>query len=480
MNNVITDLLDLTDEDSTLTDFHIEGHTKFITIEKNKKVMICPNCGSRMYSHGTFKRHPNNPIFQDGYSLDITLIGRNWNCSNNECDYSYRDQFNFIESNKRNTKIVPLMIVQDMKDLNLSCRQVAARYNVSDTYVHDTFMQYVSMPRLPLTEIISIDEVFLNISPEYKYAVVIMDFTTGTILDIVPSRRKEIMHNYFMSIPKEERNNVKYLISDMYSTYINYTKNYFPNSISIVDSFHVLQWLLTFINRYINSVKKKYITRDRKVLEDRNYRNNHDFETQKDSREVYILKRAKWVLLTNESNYTYTGRHFNSFLNEYLDTYDWKNLFLGLDDNFPKILELKNKYEDFNGSFINDYSGATTKLNELINEYKNSDISIFRNFANLLKNYFPYIVNSFKYITPIETKKYHEKLRRLSNGPMESFNKKPSSFRTQSHGLSNFEFNRNRILWSERKDAHILGVPKTKKEVHVNTGKKRGAYNKQI
>lgn len=338
MNNNITilDLLNMADEDCSVTTMEVKGNTKFITIEKNRKQMVCPICSSRLYSKGKLIRHPNNPIFQDGYTLDITLIGRRWICSNPDCDYKYTDEYSFIEPRKKNTKLVPLMIVRDIKDLHLSCRQVASRYNVSDTYVHEVFMQYVSMPRLPLTEIISIDEVYLNISPQFKYAVVIMDFNTGEILDIVPSRRKEVMHNYFMSIPKGEREKVKYLVSDMYNPYINYTNKYFPNSVSIIDSFHILQWLLTFINRYINGVKKKYLERDRKQLEERNYKNNKDFETQKDSREVYILKHAKWVLLMNRKNMHTYPRQYNRFLDQYLDSFDWENMFLSLDDHFKR------------------------------------------------------------------------------------------------------------------------------------------------
>ena len=478
MNNIITDLLDLTDEDSTVTDFHIDGHTKYITIEKNLKTMICPCCGYRMYSHGQFKRHPNNPVLQDGYDLDVTLIGRRWRCTNEGCDYTCRDQFSFIEKNKKNTKLVPLMIIRDMKDINLTCRQVAARYHVSDTTVHEIFSQYISMPRLPLTRIISIDEVYLNISSKQKYALVIMDFETGTILDILQSRRKETVESYFLSIPKEERDKVEIIVSDMYSPYLKFPYKYFANSISIVDSFHVLQCLLSYINRYINEVKKKYLKRDRKKLEENNYRNNKSYDTQKDSREVYILKHAKWVLLRNRDNFKYIEKHYNSFLGQYLDTYDWEKLFLELDPNFKRIRDLKDLYEEFNGSFINDYHGATMKLNELINIYKNSDIKLFREFSRVLINNFQYIVNSFKYIKPSQVRQHHDELRRLSNGPMESFNNVPSSFRSRSHGLANFEFVRNRILWSKRDDAGILGVPRTRKEIHVDTMKKRGSYKK--
>ena len=198
--NIIADLLELVDEDSSVTSYDCDGPIKKITITKNLHPRFCPNCGTRLHSKGLFQRHPNHPVLQPGYELDITLVGRCWKCPNTTCGYPCTDQFNFIETGKKNTKLVKLMIVKEMKDITLSCSQIAARFNVSDTYVHNPFMQYVDLPRLRLTDAIAIDEVFLNIDNESKYAVVIMDYNTDTILDIVQSRRKETMHAYWMSM----------------------------------------------------------------------------------------------------------------------------------------------------------------------------------------------------------------------------------------------------------------------------------------
>ena len=126
----------------------------------------------------------------------------------------------------------------------------------------------------------------------------------------------------------------------------------------------------------------------------------------------------------------------------------------------------------------NNREGASERLDELIAFYKDCDLQIFREFAALLSKYHDSIVNSFRYVTASESGRYANKLRRLSNGPMESFNNIPSGYRTQSHGIDDFEFTRNRILWSYRKDAPILAVPKSAAEVHNYTGKKRGAYKK--
>ena len=39
-STAIKDILNLTDDDCEVTDFHIEGHTKYVTIEKNKAAQL--------------------------------------------------------------------------------------------------------------------------------------------------------------------------------------------------------------------------------------------------------------------------------------------------------------------------------------------------------------------------------------------------------------------------------------------------------
>jgi hypothetical protein len=156
-----------------------------------------------------------------------------------------------------------------------------------------------------------------------------------------------------------------------------------------------------------------------------------------------------------------------------MDTYDWEREFLALDENFTAIRNLKDLYEEFNENFVNDLDGAAKRLDELIEIYSQSNIYIFRQFADLLKKFHDPIVNSFTYAKSEEIPE--AALRRLSNGPLESFNNIPSALRSQSHGISNFEFARNRMLWTIREDAAIRFHPRSDEEIHT-TGKKRGPY----
>jgi len=359
--DIISQLLDLTDENAEVTDSHIENNVKYITVQKKLYDHFCPDCGAKMYSKGTYSRHPNHQILQDGYILDLTLKGRRWKCP--ECSHQEVDSFSFIEPKKKVSSIIKFQILNDMKDINLTAKQVADKYHVSDTFVHHLFMQHINLPRLPLTDIIAIDEVFLNLSSDCKYALVIMDFRTGEIIDILPSRRKVYTEDYFLSIPRNERKNVKFLICDMYSPYINYTIDYFPNAVAVTDSFHVIQWILRLINQYINKVKKKYQERDRLALEAQNQHRNRQDKTKKDSPEVYILKHASWVLLKRRSNWEYKESHYVKHLGRYMDTLAWETEFLALDPDFKAIRDLKDLYEDFNEECVNFPDEVPGRLN---------------------------------------------------------------------------------------------------------------------
>lgn len=149
-----------------------------------------------------------------------------------------------------------MLIVEAYRNLLETSASIAKRFHMSDTYVHEIFDRYVKLDRLPLTDAISIDEVHLDMDDDCKYALVIQDFHTGNPIDLLRSRRTSVTEPYFISIPATERNQVKYLISDMYNPYIAYVEKYFPNAVPVVDSFHVIQWITRSIDNYIRQLLK--------------------------------------------------------------------------------------------------------------------------------------------------------------------------------------------------------------------------------
>ena len=78
---------------------------------------------------------------------------------------------------------------------------------------------------------------------------------------------------------------------------------------------------------------------------------------------------------------------------------------------------------------------------------------MFKEFSKLLKAHKQEIINSFIYINDNNGNE-----RRLSNEPMEGYNRTPKDFKRNSRGLSNFEYARSRLIWANRKNESILAL----------------------
>ena len=94
-----------------------------------------------------------------------------------------------------------MLIVDAYRNLLETSASIAKRFHMSDTYVHEIFDRYVKLDRLPLTDIISIDEVHLDMDDDCKYTLVIQDSHTGDPIDLLRSRRTSVTEPYFVALP---------------------------------------------------------------------------------------------------------------------------------------------------------------------------------------------------------------------------------------------------------------------------------------
>lgn len=456
--NSITQLLDLEDPDIFISDVSVEGTVKTITLETKILPRYCPSCGFRMHSKGIHTRKINHPILQDGYKVLLLLKQRRWKCSNVECSYTANENFRFVNKARRTTNATDMLIVEAFRDLSASASSIAKKFHTSDTHVLDVFDRYVRLDRLPLTDIISVDEVFLDMDEFGKYALVIQDFYTGDPIDILRSRRNTIVEPYFLSISKEERYAVKYLISDMYSPYLAFVEKYFPNAQSIVDSFHVIQWITHSLDVYIKQLLRNFRQRDREREDFISYEQMRPVSLPM-SDEVYILSKYKWLILANNTNIRYYSdmrmdRHFHMLMN----TYDYENELFRIDPKLKTLRDLKEIYVQFNERNAGKPLEAEQELAKIIHRYAFSGEKIFEDFAVLLQKYHDPIINSF-----IMVEKYGPGViydSRMSNGPIESLNRKVKDLKRLGRGFRNFDHFRNRFLYATRNNP-ILNATKS-------------------
>ena len=453
--NSITELLDLEDSDIFISDIQIEGTRKLITLETRPSPHFCPSCGFRMHSRGVRTRTVAHPILQDGFALVLLLKQRRWRCTNPDCRYEANDIFRFVNPSRRTTNATDMLIVLAFRDLQQSAAAIAKKFRTSDTHVLDVFDRYVKMDRLPLTDIISVDEVYTDMDDDGKYALVIQDFYTGDPIDLLRSRRSKVTEPYFVTIPLEERNRVRYLLSDMYNPYLAFVDKYFPNAVPVIDSFHVIQWAVHMIDMYIRQLERRFRKRDKEREEKLSAEQGRPVSLPV-SDELYLLKKYRWLILSNQDNLVYhSDARMDPHFRRLMNTYDYEDSLFRIDPRLRTLRKLKEMYVTFNTRNAGLPVKAAEEIEELISHYYYCGESIFVEFAQLLSKYKDPIINSFIMVEKHGPGGLYDS--RLSNGPIESLNRKIKDLKRMGRGFRNFEHFRNRFLYAARNNPVLYG-----------------------
>ena len=202
-------------------------------------------------------------------------------------------------------------------------------YNKVREILYDAMSDYPkNLKTLP--QIISLDE-FTAHTSYGKYALIINDPIKKRTLDILPSRKKDYLMSYFSKI--ENRGNVKYVLGDMYETYLIVTKVMFKNAKYVVDRFHYIRYIMDVLDDI------------RIRLQDKNGYNSKEYKLLKNKKNVSLL-RKRYIDI---NWYVYVKRYVNGrtvyklpkdILNEMLSIsdeldrgYDLKELFLDIVNN---------------------------------------------------------------------------------------------------------------------------------------------------
>lgn len=461
--NHITTFLGLEDTSLTIEDISTEGYVRTITLSTPPEVRFCPYCSFRMYSRGIKTRTINHPIMQDGFQVVLRLKQRRWRCTNELCRHEENEAFNFIGKHRRNSNASDFLIVNAFRELTQSAVDIARSFHTSDSHVLDVFDRFVNMKRLPLSDVISIDEVYLNMDQDCKYVLVIQDFVTGEPIDLLRSRRQNVTEPYFAAIPKEERFAVKYLISDMNNEYLRYVERYFPNAAPVVDSFHVIQWINMELDKFLRALQKSFVERDAERQREKCTEVGRQVYLPM-SDEVYLLKNYRFFLLSNADSIKYheephVDRHFRYLMR----TADYEERFFQIDPALNELRELKEAYVRFNTVNAGKPQKAASELDELIDYYANCEQDIFLRFSKLLRRYREPIINSFVLIERLDSRG-NSIVSRLSNGPIESMNRKAKDLKRLGRGYRNFEHLRNRFLYATRLNPELDGREKIKSD----------------
>jgi len=400
----------------------------FIKVKLKINNYKCPLCDGPIKIHGYSDRKLKHAALVNRDCI-IYYQQRRFICSN--CDSTFSENNPFSNKRESLTYETKINILHLLKHVESTYTYVAEQCHVGKTTVMRVFDNHVNIPRKKLPSVISIDEHYFPKSDyDSLYMLLIMDFKTGTILDVLPSRRKEYITSYLSKLKAEtydysthlsELNNVKYVSIDLYDNYRDVAKAYFPQAIISADSFHVL----------------KHLTEAFKKIRLNCKRTTEDFSLK------YLL--VKYSAVFNHNQKLDTPKRYFKVLGRYANLRDIRDyLFI----KFP-VLEvaynLKEEYIRFNE--INDISLAKDNFDNIRQKFGDCGIDEYEAFYILLGNWKHEILNSFTLIDG----------KRINNSYIESKNRIIGKLITNANGFTDFKRTRNRIMYCLNKtDTYIL------------------------
>ncbi len=215
--------------------------------EENYRQHICPNCNHQsIFIHGY--KWINIKLSTTIRRKELLRVKRiRYMCP--ACGKTHTLKLVGIQRNKSISDFVLTAIKNDFFEIQ-SFSTIAKRYDVSTMKIIKIFDEYTKLtPRRTLPKYLCIDEKHFEGNTDGKYCVVLSDFYSGEVIDVLPNRQMPYLDEYFNNISFKERNNVKVFISDMYDGYSTVKNKYFPNAMFVIDLFHAIKLLTTTLNK---------------------------------------------------------------------------------------------------------------------------------------------------------------------------------------------------------------------------------------
>lgn len=226
----------------------IETPTGFIyEVDEEYKQRICPNCNHQFLHIHSYKWISQKLGTTIGVKETLRIKRIRYKCP--ECGKTHTFKLEGLSRGHVISDFVKTSIKNEFYEIQ-SFRTIAKRYDVSLKQVINIFDEYTRyVPSRPLPEYLCIDEKHFEGDTDGSYAVIISDFFTGEIIDVLENRQMAYLDDYFEDIPLKEREKVKVFISDMYDGYSTIKNRYFPKALFVIDLFHVVKLLTTAVNK---------------------------------------------------------------------------------------------------------------------------------------------------------------------------------------------------------------------------------------
>ena len=227
---------------------------------------VCPCCGSstsKIHDHYT---QPIKDIPIQFKPTTIFLKKTRYECKN--CGKSFYPTNDFVTKYKRKSKRLISYIVNQLRN-NIAASNIAKNLNIDAGFI-SKMLPYLSVTNSTLPRVLCIDE-FKGNSGNFKYQVALLDGETHKIVDIIECRHKHFLCSYFKKFPKEQLDNVKYLVIDLWESYKDIGFTYFRKAKIVADHFHWARYACNALDKIRIEVQNNLPKSERKYFKHSRY-----------------------------------------------------------------------------------------------------------------------------------------------------------------------------------------------------------------
>lgn len=232
-----------------------------VYIELPVSEQICPYCSNKTSNVHDYYSQTIKDIPIQFKPTNIIYNKRRYHC--NHCNRNFYEKNEIVAKYKRRTNRLTANIVKELRNLD-SQTNVAKRNNVS-TSVISKMLPYLAVSVSKLPRVLCIDE-FKGNTGDYKYQVALIDGETHDVVDILECRHKHALCEYFKKFPKEQLDNVKYFVTDLWETYKDIAFTYFRKAKIVADHFHWARYACNALDRIRIEVQSNLPKEERKYF----------------------------------------------------------------------------------------------------------------------------------------------------------------------------------------------------------------------
>lgn len=364
----------------------ITQNTTNFEIEMIRKPHKCPCCGTMTDRIHDYRLQKVKDLPSFGKNVNLILRKRRYVCLS--CNKRFYEKIQFLPRYHRMTSRViheALILLAS----TVSFKSVAKQLNLSTSTVVRIF-DHLSYSPSALPRIISFDEFKGNTGHE-KYQCIVTDPEHHKIVDILPNRYKSDLTSYLL---KFDTSRTELFISDMWGTYRDLAKEFFPNACYVIDKYHYVRQVIWALDAVRKEVQQEFCDYRRKYF-----------------------KRSKSLLI---KRFEYLDDESKQAVNVMLYTSQKLSTAHSLKEEFFKVMQSQTRLE------------AMQLLTTWITHAQNSNLPRFVSVALTMNNWITGILNSFE--TP------------YTNGFTEGTNNTIKVLKRNAYGYRNFNRFRNRIL----------------------------------